>query len=131
MQQDLVRQLLAGVPVAGYYHSCPRPSEAFPSQLPWPKLTVHLTPHAAGHTDVVVFSNTIGFDAHIIQAFPPLVVGATLVVARPQGHLDPQYIASLITQHSVTGMVCTVPSLVSRRICMCRPDQGLPTVGLA
>lgn len=69
--------------------------------------------HCADHSDVVVFCNTIGFDAHIIQGFPPLTVGATLVVAKPEGHVDPQYIASLIRRHAVTGMICTVPTLVS------------------
>ena len=91
-------------------------------------LSACLSSHVADHKDVVVFSNTIGFDAHIVQAFPPLVVGGTLVVARPQGHLDPQYIASLITQHSVTGMVCTVPSLVSPD-CLCCATAAVHACG--
>ena len=44
-----------------------------------------LSPHAPKNT----CSNTISFDAHVLQLFPPLVVGATLIIAKPGGHLDP------------------------------------------
>ena len=66
----------------------------------------------AGVDDVVIFSNTINFDASIIQAFPPLIAGASLVLAKPEGHLDPAYIVQLMLTHQVTSMICTVPTLV-------------------
>ena len=61
-----------------------------------------------------MFSNAIGFDAHILQSFPPLAAGSTLVIAKAGGHLDPDYIVSLWTAWDVTGMLVTVPVLVSR-----------------
>ena len=49
----------------------------------------------------------------LVQIMPTLVAGGTLVVAKPGGHMDASYIASLIVQHHVTSMIFTVPTLVS------------------
>ena len=43
---------------------------------------------------------------------PTLVAGGTLVIAKPGGHMDADYVASLIAQHQVTSMIFTVPTLV-------------------
>ena len=48
-----------------------------------------------------------------LQIMPTLVAGGTLVIARPQGHMDPGYVATLIAKHQVTSMIFTVPTLVS------------------
>ena len=61
--------------------------------------------------DVILLTNTICFDVHMLQIYSPLVVGATLVISKQDGHLDGDYIASKIIEHSVTGMIFTVPSL--------------------
>jgi non-ribosomal peptide synthetase component F len=41
----------------------------------------------------------------------PLVIGAQLVIARPGGHVDPEYIADLLDEHKVTffntGVLCS------------------------
>lgn len=69
----------------------------------------------AGSDDVIVLSNTISFDAHVLQVMPPLFLGATMVIARPKGHMDPDYMARLIIENSVTSMIFTVPTLVRAR----------------
>lgn len=60
-----------------------------------------------------MFSNTISFDAHILQLMPPLTLGAKLVIAKPKGHMDPDYMADLIQSAGITSMIFTVPTLVS------------------
>ena len=64
---------------------------------------------------MIMFSNTISFDAHVLQVFPPLTVGACLVIAKPEGHFDPRYIVDLILAHQVTGFMFTVPTIVRLR----------------
>jgi hypothetical protein len=71
---------------------------------------------SADREDVFMFSNTISFDAHILQVMPPLTLGAKLVIAKPKGHMDPEYMAGLIANHGITTMVFTVPTLVSRNM---------------
>ena len=43
----------------------------------------------------------------------PLTIGAKLIIAKPKGHLDPDYMADLITSEGVTNMLASVPTLVS------------------
>jgi len=59
-----------------------------------------------------MFTNTINFDVHINQVFPPLTVGAALIIAKPDGHLDAGYIVDLMVSHQATGFMFTVPALV-------------------
>lgn len=61
--------------------------------------------------DIILMTNTICFDVHMIQMYPPLVTGGRLVLAKPDGHMDPDYIASKIVQHNVSGLIFTVPFL--------------------
>ena len=65
----------------------------------------------AANEDIIMFSNTISFDAHVLQIFPPLTIGATLVVAKPKGHFDPPYMVDLMLSQGVTGFMFTVPTL--------------------
>ncbi|MFE5711065.1 amino acid adenylation domain-containing protein [Streptomyces sp. NPDC056501] len=51
------------------------------------------------------------FDVSVWEFFWPLITGATLVVARPEGHKDPDYLAALIRRHSITT-VHFVPSML-------------------
>lgn len=44
---------------------------------------------------------------------PPLVVGSKLVIAKPKGHVDPEYMAHLIVDKKISSMGFTVPTLVS------------------
>ena len=81
-----------------------------------------LTPYFCffvGPDDVILLTNTINFDVHVNQMFPPLTVGASLVIAKPDGHLDPSYIVDLIHSQQATGFMFTVPTLVSAPCFLC------------
>jgi amino acid adenylation domain-containing protein/non-ribosomal peptide synthase protein (TIGR01720 family) len=65
-----------------------------------------------GPDDVVVQKTPYTFDVSVPELFGPLLVGARLVVARPGGHTDPQYLAELLEQQAVTS-VHFVPSMLA------------------
>jgi len=48
----------------------------------------------------------------LLQMFPPLTTGASLVVATPKGHLDPSYIVKLVLEHGVNEFIFSVPTMV-------------------
>ncbi|MFE1313088.1 amino acid adenylation domain-containing protein [Streptomyces sp. NPDC058755] len=52
--------------------------------------------------DRVVQKTPFGFDVSVWEFFWPLLEGAALVVARPGGHREPGYLASLIVEQGVT-----------------------------
>jgi enterobactin synthetase component F len=58
--------------------------------------------YALGTDDRVLQKTPSGFDVSVWEFFWPLITGATLVVARPEGHKDPQYLAALIRAERVT-----------------------------
>ncbi|MFJ2774002.1 non-ribosomal peptide synthase/polyketide synthase [Streptomyces sp. NPDC087300] len=62
-------------------------------------------------TDRVLQKTPSGFDVSVWEFFWPLIVGATLVVARPDGHRDPVYLAELIRRERVTTLHF-VPSML-------------------
>jgi nonribosomal peptide synthetase DhbF len=66
--------------------------------------------YSMGPKDAALLTITINFDPHLMQALTPLVVGAGLVIAKPDGHADGDYITGLISQHGVTHFNST-PSL--------------------
>ena len=59
--------------------------------------------------DVLAQKTPAGFDVSVWEFFLPFMVGAQLVVARPDGHRDPRYLAELIQSTGVTT-VHFVPS---------------------
>ncbi|MEQ0558014.1 amino acid adenylation domain-containing protein [Amycolatopsis sp. NEAU-NG30] len=61
--------------------------------------------------DRVLQKTSCGFDVSVWEFFWPLVVGATLVVARPDGHRDPWYLAEVIRREGVTDLHF-VPSML-------------------
>ncbi|MFD0313291.1 amino acid adenylation domain-containing protein [Streptomyces flavalbus] len=61
--------------------------------------------------DRVLQKTPAGFDVSVWEFFWPLVTGAALVLARPDGHRDPAYLAELIREESVTT-VHFVPSML-------------------
>ncbi len=73
------------------------PHEAIANRLLWMQDTYRLT---AG--DRVLQKTPAGFDVSVWEFFWPLVTGATLVVARPEGHQDPRYLAGLIRREQIT-----------------------------
>jgi amino acid adenylation domain-containing protein/FkbM family methyltransferase len=52
--------------------------------------------------DRVLQKTPFSFDVSVWEFFWPLLAGATLVVARPDGHRDPDYLAALIIEQGVT-----------------------------
>ncbi|GAA3773547.1 hypothetical protein GCM10022403_005840 [Streptomyces coacervatus] len=59
----------------------------------------------------VLHKTPFGFDVSVWELFWPLVQGATMVVARPGGHRDPQYLAELMEVQRVST-VHFVPSML-------------------
>lgn len=68
--------------------------------------------YGLGAHDVVLQKTPTVFDISVWELFGPLQVGAHLVVARPDGHRDPDYLAQTIAEHRVT-VVQFVPSLLA------------------
>ncbi|MES2936923.1 MAG: amino acid adenylation domain-containing protein [Pseudomonadota bacterium] len=62
-------------------------------------------------SDRVVQKTPFGFDVSVWEFFWPLLSGARLVMARPEGHKDPQYLLELIAQARIT-VAHFVPSML-------------------
>ncbi|WP_344982373.1 non-ribosomal peptide synthetase, partial [Streptosporangium fragile] len=65
-----------------------------------------------GPGDRVLQKTPAGFDVSVWELFWPLQTGATLVVAKPDGHRDPVYLARLIDSERITA-VHFVPSMLA------------------
>jgi amino acid adenylation domain-containing protein len=63
-------------------------------------------------SDAVLQKTPFTFDVSVWEFIWPLMSGARLVIARPQGHLDAHYLIELIQQQAVT-IVHFVPSMFS------------------
>ncbi|HEU0302475.1 MAG TPA: amino acid adenylation domain-containing protein, partial [Longimicrobium sp.] len=61
--------------------------------------------------EAVLQKTPYGFDVSVWEFFWPLVVGSRLVVARPEGHKDPAYLAETIRREGITTMHF-VPSML-------------------
>ncbi|HEX6913206.1 MAG TPA: amino acid adenylation domain-containing protein, partial [Longimicrobium sp.] len=61
--------------------------------------------------DALLQKTPLGFDVSVWELFWPLVSGARLVVARPEGHKDPDYLAEVIRRERITA-VAFVPSML-------------------
>ncbi|TQM32345.1 amino acid adenylation domain-containing protein [Nocardia bhagyanarayanae] len=64
------------------------------------------------HTDAVLQKTPATFDVSVWEFFWPLQIGARLVVAAPDGHRDPAYLARVIAEKRVTT-AHFVPSMLS------------------
>ncbi|MET7718833.1 amino acid adenylation domain-containing protein, partial [Streptomyces sp. NPDC005407] len=64
-----------------------------------------------GAGDRVLHKTPIVFDVSVWELFGTLISGATLVVARPEGHRDPDYVAQLVREQSVS-VLHFVPSML-------------------
>ncbi|WP_460726979.1 amino acid adenylation domain-containing protein, partial [Nocardia heshunensis] len=82
------------------------PHSAIVNRLLWMQAEYGLTPQ-----DVVLQKTPATFDVSVWEFFWPLQIGATLVVAKPEGHRDPAYLADLITAEGVT-VTHFVPSML-------------------
>ena len=70
-----------------------------------------LESYRIGAGDAVLAKTPLGFDISVWEIFWPLACGARLVMARPDGHKEPEYLARVIKQHQVTA-VHFVPSML-------------------
>ncbi len=64
-----------------------------------------------GTDDRVLQKTPISFDASLWEFFVPLMIGATVVMADPDGHRDPGYLARVIAEEELTT-VEFVPSML-------------------
>jgi amino acid adenylation domain-containing protein/non-ribosomal peptide synthase protein (TIGR01720 family) len=72
----------------------------------WMVANFHLAPG-----DKVLQLANLSFDISVYEMFWPLASGATVLLARPDGYRDPQYIADVMTQENVTA-AHVVPSML-------------------
>ena len=61
--------------------------------------------------DVVLQKTPFSFDVSVWELFWPLIAGARLVVAKPEGHRDPAYLSEVIEREGVTTLHF-VPSML-------------------
>ncbi|MBQ4862211.1 non-ribosomal peptide synthase/polyketide synthase [Pseudoalteromonas sp. MMG013] len=62
--------------------------------------------------DTVLQKTPFSFDVSVWEFTWPLITGATLVVAKPEGHKDPNYLCDLINEQGVTTLHF-VPSMLA------------------
>ncbi|MBL8300797.1 MAG: amino acid adenylation domain-containing protein [Rhodanobacteraceae bacterium] len=67
--------------------------------------------YAFGGGDRLLQKTPYSFDVSVGELLMPLLCGAQLVMARPGGHLDPDYLAATIAREQIT-MVHFVPSML-------------------
>ncbi|KUN76450.1 non-ribosomal peptide synthetase [Streptomyces griseoruber] len=82
------------------------PHRGIVNRLLWMQSAYELTP-----ADRVLQKTPSSFDVSVWEFFWPLITGAALVVARPEGHRDPAYLAELIRREGVTTLHF-VPSML-------------------
>ncbi|WP_411101236.1 AMP-binding protein, partial [Streptomyces sp. x-45] len=82
------------------------PHQGVVNRLLWLQSVDPLGPH-----DRLLQKTPIGFDVSVPELFWPLITGATLVMARPDGHRDPAYLADVIRRERITS-VHFVPSML-------------------
>jgi amino acid adenylation domain-containing protein len=67
--------------------------------------------YALGDSDAVLQKTPFSFDVSVWEFFWPLMAGARLVLARPEGHRDPAYLSALVEREGVTTLHF-VPSML-------------------
>ncbi|WP_435613375.1 amino acid adenylation domain-containing protein [Streptomyces sp. bgisy159] len=82
------------------------PQRGILNRLRWMQSAYPLTA-----ADRVLQKTPSSFDVSVWEFFWPLLEGATLVVARPDGHRDPAYLAELVRREGVTTLHF-VPSML-------------------
>ncbi|MGX1805705.1 non-ribosomal peptide synthase/polyketide synthase [Nocardia sp. NPDC055321] len=79
---------------------------AIVNRLAWMQAEYALTP-----ADAVLQKTPATFDVSVWEFFWPLQIGARLVLARPEGHRDPAYLATTIADERIT-VAHFVPSML-------------------
>ena len=93
------------------------PHRGVHNRIAWMQEAYRLEP-----TDRVLQKTPYGFDVSVWEFFWPLVTGATLVLAAPGGHRDPEYLYRLIVREGVTTLHF-VPTML-RRFLDTAPEGG-------
>ncbi|GGU55950.1 non-ribosomal peptide synthetase [Streptomyces daghestanicus] len=86
---------------------CPNAHRAVSNRLNWAQETFRLRPG-----DRVAQKTPYGFDVSVWEFFWPLLAGAAVVVARPEGHRSPAYLARWFRESGVT-VAHFVPSMLA------------------
>jgi len=81
---------------------------AIGNRLHWMQQRYQLTP-----ADRVLQKTPMSFDVSVWEFFWPLLQGARLVLARPGGHQDPEYLLGLIAREQITTLHF-VPSMLQQ-----------------
>jgi amino acid adenylation domain-containing protein len=76
------------------------------NRLIWMQRAYHLTPDSR-----VLQKTPFAFDVSVWEFFWPLITGARLVIARPGGHRDPEYLIEVIQSNGIT-LLHFVPSML-------------------
>ncbi|PHM73776.1 non-ribosomal peptide synthetase [Xenorhabdus kozodoii] len=76
--------------------------------LLWSQKTYQFTPQ-----DRVLQKTPFSFDVSVWELFPPLMSGAQLILARPDGHKDPHYLRSEIEKRRIT-VIYFVPAMLQQ-----------------
>lgn len=80
--------------------------KAINNRLQWMQKEFQLTPQ-----DRILQKTPYSFDVSIWEFFWPLIAGAAVVMAKPEGHKDPEYIIDTIKKYNITT-VHFVPSML-------------------
>jgi amino acid adenylation domain-containing protein len=75
--------------------------------------------------DKVLLKTPLTFDVSGWELFWPIFSGASLVIAKPEGHKDPSYLIRTIQEHKITNIVF-VPSLLNAFLD--DPDLSCPSL---
>ncbi|SJN59342.1 Linear gramicidin synthase subunit D [Vibrio ruber DSM 16370] len=81
--------------------------QAIVNRLQWMQSEYQLS-----HHDVVLQKTPCSFDVSVWEFFWPLIQGATLVMAPPESHKDPEWLMAVIEDYQVTTMHF-VPSMLA------------------
>jgi amino acid adenylation domain-containing protein len=77
--------------------------------------------YAIDPSEALLQKTTVSFDVSVWEFFWPVMVGARLVMARPEGHKDPGYLIETINREEITR-VHFVPSML--QLFLDHPDAG-------
>ncbi|MEU6585444.1 non-ribosomal peptide synthase/polyketide synthase [Nocardia sp. NPDC046763] len=94
---------------------------AIVNRLVWMQQTYRLS-----EADVVLQKTPATFDVSVWEFFWPLQIGATLVLAQPDGHRDPAYLRAVIAEYGVTT-AHFVPSMLDAYVS--ELEQSAPVRG--
>jgi amino acid adenylation domain-containing protein len=83
----------------GYPKGVIVPHQGIVNRLLWMQSAFNLTPK-----DRVLQKTPYSFDVSVWEFFWPLMTGATLVIAKPGGHQEPQYLVRLVAEQEITTL---------------------------